>query len=60
MPSTTVTVRVGPHGDFTNLQDALNNVSLGTTILLQPGVRIPRQTTMDLSSQTKQREMGGS
>ena len=38
MPSTTVTVRVGPHGDYTNLQDALNNVSLGTTILLQPGV----------------------
>lgn len=38
MPSTSVTVRVGPHGEYTNLQDALNNVSLGTTILLEPGV----------------------
>lgn len=38
MPSTAVTVRVGPHGDYTDLQTALNNVSLGTTILLDPGV----------------------
>jgi hypothetical protein len=38
MPNTSLTVRVGPHGDYTGLQDALNNVPLGTTILLQPGV----------------------
>jgi hypothetical protein len=38
MPSTAVTVRVGPHGDYTDLQTALNSVSLGTTILLEPGV----------------------
>ena len=38
MPTTSVTVRVGPHGDYTDLQTALNNVSLGTTILLEPGV----------------------
>jgi hypothetical protein len=38
MPSTSLTVRVGPHGDYTNLQDALDSVPLGTTILLQPGV----------------------
>ena len=37
MPSTSVTVRVGPYGDYTDLQTALNNVSLGTTILLEPG-----------------------
>jgi hypothetical protein len=38
MPTTSVTVRVGPHGDYADLQVALNNVSLGTTILLEPGV----------------------
>jgi hypothetical protein len=39
MPTTTRTVTVGPSGaDYTNLQQALNEVSLGTTILLQPGV----------------------
>ncbi|WP_447987650.1 hypothetical protein [Nitrospira sp. Nam74] len=38
MPTTSVTVKVGPHGDYTDLQTALDNVSLGTTILLEPGV----------------------
>ena len=39
MPTTTRTVTVGPSGaNYTNLQQALNEVSLGTTILLQPGV----------------------
>ena len=39
MPTTTRTVTVGPTGaNYTNLQQALNEVSLGTTILLQPGV----------------------
>jgi hypothetical protein len=39
MPTTSRTVTVGPSGaDYTDLQQALNEVSLGTTILLQPGV----------------------
>src|SRR5579884_1215065 len=39
MPATTKTVTVGPSGsDYTDLQQALNEVSLGTTILLKPGV----------------------
>jgi hypothetical protein len=39
MPTTSRTVTVGPSGaNYTNLQQALNEVSLGTTILLQPGV----------------------
>lgn len=39
MPVTTRTVTVGPSGsDYTDLQQALNDVPLGTTILLKPGV----------------------
>lgn len=39
IPTTSKTVTVGPSGaDYTNLQQALDEVSLGTTILLQPGV----------------------
>jgi hypothetical protein len=39
MPTASKTVTVGPSGaDYTSLQQALNEVSLGTTILLQPGV----------------------